>query len=529
MRFLLLITFLITHFVSAQGTLDSLTEALKDHPKEDTVRVMLLNALSFRVFKNQPEESLHFAEQALALAQRLSFQKGIGEAKNNLAVYHLMRGHTDSSLKLALEGASIAEREGLKDLEASSYSILGTIYQSQIDYPKALDYLTKAEKLTSNALTLSKVFNAMGSIARHKKKYDSALFYYNKALAVMMKAKEEYRVPEVTNNIGIVYSRQNKTALALEYHLKALNVARKIDNRRGQAQALTSLGYNYLDQKKYSEAEKFLLESAAISKGTGDNGALSDAYMALMQLKNETGKFNEAHVYMINYYDLRDSLLSAEKTRQIAEMEVRYETEKKDYAIQLLERDQKINRLWSNILISVLVMLIILSIVFYYLQRYREQKNRQILNLEIDKLTTQHKELSEKYKNAMRSSDDASIDSLDQRILKKAIEVVESNIGDASFDIDRMAKEMGMSRTNMNRKIKEITGFPPNELIRSIRLRKAAVMLLNQADSVSQISFAVGYEDHSYFSKIFKKYFGVPPSEYLQSKKGNESPEFTGS
>jgi AraC-like DNA-binding protein len=76
---------------------------------------------------------------------------------------------------------------------------------------------------------------------------------------------------------------------------------------------------------------------------------------------------------------------------------------------------------------------------------------------------------------------------------------------------------MGMSRTNMHRKLKAITGFPPSELIRNIRLRTAAQLLMNQSDTIAQISFTVGFEDHSYFSKSFKKQFGVTPSDYFQS------------
>jgi len=76
-----------------------------------------------------------------------------------------------------------------------------------------------------------------------------------------------------------------------------------------------------------------------------------------------------------------------------------------------------------------------------------------------------------------------------------------------------------MSRSTLQRKIKSFTGFPPSELIRNIRLRKAAVMLRNKSDSVAQISFLVGFDDPSYFTKSFKKQFGVPPSEYLQSTK----------
>ena len=77
-----------------------------------------------------------------------------------------------------------------------------------------------------------------------------------------------------------------------------------------------------------------------------------------------------------------------------------------------------------------------------------------------------------------------------------------------------MAEDMGMSRTNMHRKIKSITGFPPSELIRSIRLRKAAKLILNKVDSVTQIAILVGFDDYSHFSKTFKKHFGVSPSSY---------------
>jgi AraC-like DNA-binding protein len=82
-----------------------------------------------------------------------------------------------------------------------------------------------------------------------------------------------------------------------------------------------------------------------------------------------------------------------------------------------------------------------------------------------------------------------------------------------------MSQEMMMSRTNLHRKIKSITGFPPSELIRSIRLRKAARLIINKVDSVSQIALLVGFDDYSHFSKAFKKHFGVSPTNYgeLQS------------
>jgi AraC-like DNA-binding protein len=236
-------------------------------------------------------------------------------------------------------------------------------------------------------------------------------------------------------------------------------------------------------------------------------------------LKIQEGKTSEALMYLKKYYDVHDSILNVSKTRQIVEMETKHELEKRELAIQLLERDNKIQTLWRNILIAALVLVSALSVAIYYLQLYSENKNSKIYNLQIDKLTAQHKELSEKFKDTVSSGVEDAIESSDQRLFKNAVKIIENNIGDSLFGVEQMAKELGMSRTNLHRKIKATTGFPPSDLIRNIRLRKAAYLLLNQVDSVSQIGFKVGFEDHSYFSKSFKKQFGVPPSEYLQSIK----------
>jgi AraC-like DNA-binding protein len=304
----------------------------------------------------------------------------------------------------------------------------------------------------------------------------------------------------------------------MEYYTKSLEAARRSNNRRAQALAMFNMGNTILAERKYVEAEQILLQSLALSKETGEAKIIGASYMALGQLKNETGKFDDAHVYISAFYEQKDSLQNIERLKKIDELEILYETEKKEHMIQLLERDNKIQMLGMNILIVAFVLAGGLLALFYYLREQREKKKKLVLDLEIEQLTTKNIELSEKYKDMLASVDAKTIESSDQRLLKKVIEVVEDHLSDPLFGVEEMAREMGMSRTNMHRKIKAITGFPPSELIRNIRLRRAAALLLRKADSVSQISFTVGFEDHSYFSKSFKKQFGVTPSEYVQSK-----------
>ena len=522
MRYLLIAFLLVTSELTfAQKTqIDRIKVQLTEHPQQDLVHANLLNELSFWSFKDDLQQSFDYANRALALSQKLEFQQGIGEAKNNLSVYHLVEGHADVSLELSLEAARIGEREHLPELLANSYAILGTVYHNLKMYDKALHFLDEAGKINvqlKNPLLASKVFNALGGISRDRHQYDSALRYYKQALAVMEEAGDEYRKAEVLNNIGIIYVRLNHADLAKEFYFKSLEVARKNGNERAQALALANLGNSLLAEKKYREAETFLLQSLGLAKKIGDKNILSGNYMYLTQVKNETGKFDEAHRYMAQYYGLKDSLQNIERNNKIAELEIQYETEKKAHVIELLTRDNRIQMLWRNVLIGILLLLIGFAWLIYYFLKGKEHKNRIILNLEIDRLTSENKEISEKYKGVLQHGLQSSISSSDQKLFKKVIDVIEDNMRDTLFNVDKMAKELGMSRTNLHRKIKVLTGFPPSELIRNIRLRKAAELLLNKADTISQISVAVGFEDHSYFSKSFKKQFGVPPSEYHDS------------
>jgi len=104
--------------------------------------------------------------------------------------------------------------------------------------------------------------------------------------------------------------------------------------------------------------------------------------------------------------------------------------------------------------------------------------------------------------------------SLDDKFLMKAKQLVEANIADPGFGVEKMADDMHLSRAQLFRKLKAIAGLSPNEFINEIRLQKAAQLILSKADTLTQISYAVGFNEQSYFAKRFRKKFGVAPSEY---------------
>ena len=143
------------------------------------------------------------------------------------------------------------------------------------------------------------------------------------------------------------------------------------------------------------------------------------------------------------------------------------------------------------------------------------------LRVRIKNLIEQRKKLAIKYRARLNAPTPVNYEpSLDEKFLQKAKAIVEKNIGDASFGVEQMADEIHLSRAQLFRKLKAITGISPNEFINDIRLEKAAVLIQAKADILTQISYAVGYNEQSYFAKRFRKKFGVSPREYAaQSEK----------
>ncbi len=509
-------------FVFSQTrALDSLKSVLNQHHQEDTLKVNILNELSNQCKWVDFYASQRYAEQALKISRALHFEKGIAIADYRMAHCYWGLGENDRAIERGLEAEEIAERNHFKSILGESYTILARAYIDQVGFDKAKQYVTQAEEITlqtKNWDLLSRIYNLSGVILLVKDMNDSAMMQFTKAIEVIKKASSKSFLSVLQLNIGECYLSLQKPELALKKFKEALSTSRAEETRNKYAEAIATgkIGRLLVTIGDQKEAELYLLEGLKLSRLVGVKRALRYPYAGLLELKTLQGKASEALEYYRKYYSLNDSIINVARMRQIVELENKHR-------LELLERDKEIQKLWTNILIAVLALTAIFAVTIYYFLLFRERKNRRILNLQIDNLTGQHEELSKKYKDLLVSEIDKPIESIEQRLLKKAIEVVENNISDSLFSVEQMAREIGMSRTNLHRKVKAITGFGPSDLIRNIRLRKAASLLLHQADSVSQICFKVGFEDHSYFSKSFKKQFGVPPSEYLQFVKRSQN------
>jgi len=141
----------------------------------------------------------------------------------------------------------------------------------------------------------------------------------------------------------------------------------------------------------------------------------------------------------------------------------------------------------------------------------------QLLMLTIRNILSQKQKLREKYFLDYHSeAKDLVHSKKDKAFMEQLIGIIESHLTNPEMDVDYICMQIGMSRTKLYLKIKNITGQPIGEFIRTIRLRKAIQLMTHQDISIADVMYSVGIQTQSYFTKAFKKEFGKTPSQFLK-------------
>lgn len=143
--------------------------------------------------------------------------------------------------------------------------------------------------------------------------------------------------------------------------------------------------------------------------------------------------------------------------------------------------------------------------------------DKKLLALKVEKLIESRRKLQSRYsQEVILLPKDIAITNLDELFLEKVQVVLDQNLVESSFSIEDFSKAVGMSRMQLHRKIKALTGLSASEFIRSQRLKLAAALLKKSDINISQVGYTVGFNDHAYFSKCFKETYKCTPTEYAK-------------
>ena len=144
----------------------------------------------------------------------------------------------------------------------------------------------------------------------------------------------------------------------------------------------------------------------------------------------------------------------------------------------------------------------------------------QILEVKINNLISNRRSLKQVFsRKLIIEPNDVAVVPLDEQFIHKALDRIEKNISKTDYTVEELSRDLGMSRTLLYKKILALTGKPPLEFMRKLRLQRAAQLLQKSQLNISEIAFQVGFNDPKYFRKHFKNEFGVLPSKYSEKFK----------
>lgn len=152
--------------------------------------------------------------------------------------------------------------------------------------------------------------------------------------------------------------------------------------------------------------------------------------------------------------------------------------------------------------------------------------NMDELHVTIDNLVDNVRRLKGKFSGAQQQADkmeDIEVEGNDDELMKRVMESVNKHLDDPDFNVEKLCEDIAVSRTQLHRKMKKLTGISAGEFIRNLRIEQAAKLIKEGKITVTQVAYAVGFNNASHFATVFKKHFGMTPTEYANQNAAEKS------
>jgi len=361
---------------------------------------------------------------------------------NGIGLNYLQLGKFDSAKVSFNKVINRAKKTGNKPALLTAYINLGSLYDTQTEFNKALGFHLKSLKLAEelqNEEDLATAYNNVGLMHYQLGDYDRALSYYEKGLKIKIKLNDKNGMALLYNNIAIIYYFKDDVDKCMEYFKKALKIWETAGNKRRAAMVLSNLGelylevglnknainyleesiilyedlkdyYNVVSIKKligqvyyegsdFKNAEKYYNKALELSLEIGVSKETIDLYTNIATLDSAKGDFKSAYLNFIKYNLLNDSLFSVERKKAFDELQTKYETEKKEQQILLNEEQIKKQKVFNWALVIGILLVIIVAISFIRQNIIRKKANNLLMlkNAEImqqkEEIETQRDEI----------------------------------------------------------------------------------------------------------------------------------------
>jgi tetratricopeptide (TPR) repeat protein len=365
---------------------DSLVVVLHEHPVRDKSRVRILYALSWELKTNDPGRAMEYAQEALHIADstKLLFYKAI--LLDEIGVIHQIRMNNREALFCHLQALRLYQQIGHTSQEGSCLNNIGLIYFELKKFDLAKKYLLEAKHKGDSfpgESWLIGCYSNLGIMSWELGQPAESISWFSKCIEEAEKTGNSTPVYAYMN-LAEIYTSLGQLGKARDLCRKAL-VAAGDDTylRAGCTQILAQLA---AQEGKFAEAERYFTQARGLVEKTGIKLEMKQIYRNMADMYEKKGDFKRAYSYSKIYNGMKDTANTQEVTRQISEMQIKYETEKKDEEIARLSHirqiaDQKAEkeRIVRDFFITAFVLICIISIVLLR-NSYLNKKINTILN-----------------------------------------------------------------------------------------------------------------------------------------------------
>ncbi len=290
-------------------------------------------------------KAIEYLTQSKALFEQLKNQKKIADCLNELGIAHKNIGQYQKALNLYFKALEIAEAHKYVQGEIRALSNVSVILIFQRDYEKAIEYLKQSLEMQENEAEKNTIYNNLGVAYKALNKTDEALIYYNKSIESSKLAKNIYWEASALNNIGVIYSESEEYDKALRYFLEVENIEKKTGNRKGLIGTYINIGVIKRYQLQYEEAIKWFQKADSLAIETKSLFEQKIIYLNLSLTYQSWKKYKKSIDYLYHYVEIKDSLFNEKKNHQIAELVSKYEADRKQKQIELLQQEKRLKGL----------------------------------------------------------------------------------------------------------------------------------------------------------------------------------------
>jgi len=290
-------------------------------------------------------EALRKFSGALKAYEELKDTMGMSRCYNNIGIVYDNQGNYPEALKSYFAALKIQEQAGNKEGMANLYLNIGLVYSNQENIRDALKYYSASLKLCEEIDFKQGIANCYGNMAiahRHDNDLSQALEYNSKSVKIYEEMGNKASAAMGYNSNGNIYSDQGNYAGALKNYLIALKIFQEIGDSLHTAVSYIDLGSILGKQGKIAEAIDYFNKGLVLSTKIGAKDRIESCYQGLSEAYKEKNDFKNAYKYHELFYQLHDSIFNESKSKQITEMNTKYETEKKDNEIVLLNKDKEV-------------------------------------------------------------------------------------------------------------------------------------------------------------------------------------------